>query len=113
MLHKLLFTRLHSTQVVRLWCEAEESDAWGKAATSTVLTQYYSGLSAVLIWLFSAPAALPYRVSSWGGPDPAARSSHLLIFSARVRTATRRSPCSPCSRPLADLTPRCGSTYLA
>jgi len=80
-------------QVGRLWCQVKESDAWGKAATSAVLTQYYSGLSAVLIWLSSAPAALHSRVLLWEGPDPAARSRHLHVaFSSQVRTATRRSP---------------------
>ncbi len=56
--HKLLFSTLRNAQVVRLWCKVDETDAWGKAAASAVLTQYFSGLSAVLLWLSSAPAAL-------------------------------------------------------
>jgi len=54
----LLFSTLRNAQVVRLWCKVDETDAWGKAAASAVLTQYFSGLSAVLLWLSSAPAAL-------------------------------------------------------
>jgi hypothetical protein len=95
--HKLLSTGPRNAQTVRLWCDVDESDAWGEAATSAVLTQYHSGLSAVLLWLSSTPAALPSRC---GGAAPAARLSDLHVaFPSAVRTATRRSPCSPCSLP--------------
>jgi hypothetical protein len=99
-LHKLLFTGLRDAQTVRFWCEVDEADAWGKAAASAVLTQYFSGLSAVLLWLSSAPAVLPASVYMAGGPALAARLSHSRLASAsQARTATRRSPCSPCSQP--------------
>ena len=98
-LHTLLSTGLRTAQTVRLWCEVDEADAWGRAAASAVLTQYFSGLSAVLLWLSSAPAVLPASVYLAGGPALAARLSQRQLASAsQARPATRRSPCSPCRR---------------
>ena len=46
--------------MVGLWCHTDVSEAWGEAATprSVVLSQYYTGLSTVLVRLSNIPKLL-------------------------------------------------------
>ena len=106
-LRRPLHKRLRSSQVVKRWCQADESEAWGEAATprSAVLSQYYTGLSAVLVWLYNRPK-LPDVLASGpaaSAPDATDGGFTKCADCYWVRVVTRPCSSSPCTRHLASL----------
>ncbi len=91
--------RLRSAQVVGLWCQADESEAWGEAATprSAVLSQYYTSLSTVLVRLSNTS-----KLFDMFATDPAVSVRCAMDDDVPNRTCCYRvrvveRPC--CSRP--------------
>ncbi len=98
--------RLRSAQMVALWCQADESEAWGEAATprSAVLSQYYTGLSTVLVRLCNTPKLFGVPTD----PAVAVRCAidHDISNCTRckwVRVVERPCCSRPCIKRLTDL----------
>jgi len=95
-----LHKRLRPVQVVGRWCRADESKAWGEAATprSAVLSQYYTGLSAVLVWLSNHPKRPDVLASgpAASAPDATYGGSTRCSDCYWVRVVGRPCSSNPC-----------------
>lgn len=89
--------RPRATQAVGHWCEADESRAWGKAATSAVLAQYHPGLARVFLWLASVSPAPPMREFTRGAV--ALRTCGDARFKVRGAARSRFRPCAGTGEP--------------
>ncbi len=79
-------------QVVALWSLKGATEAWGGAAApgAALLTQYHSGMSAVFLWLTSAPQPLPPRALTTEAAHSAERET-MLGDGAQARAARTTS----------------------
>jgi len=93
-------------QVVALWSLKGAPEAWGGAAApgAALLTQYHSGMSAVFLWLTSAPQPLPPRALVTEAAHLTNRET-MLGDAAQARAAHATSRCLQ-PRPRAPTAPR-------